>query len=416
MHIDKLDVFADIENKKFFVGTLALVERDLLFEYDKDFAANNIELSPLQLPSKQLFYKNHGFRDEHPGLPGLFADALSDGWGLMLMNRWFAGQGVQPSSLTPLDRLAYMGNRAMGVLRFEPDKSGLMESDKTQLNFKSLVLAYTKIIEGSTDKIVRDVRIAGGSPGGARPKALIGLKKDSKQAMHGVYDLPAGYEHYVVKFKHNDEKQSVGTLEYIYSKMAKKAGIDMPDTRLLEVGKARYFAIKRFDRKNNLKLHMHTMGGLIHSNFRSNEANYDALFKLTAYLTRDTSQSYEVLRRMTFNVFSNNKDDHVHNFSYLMNKQGQWRLSPAYDLTYSVGIRGYHAMDIEGKKNPTQADLMRVAERYGLKKSKSIELIDQVKDSLSKFNVLATKYKMDKTTQKAVGRDIDSNLGRGNGY
>lgn len=413
MPIDKLEVYADIEDKSFHVGTLAQVGRDLLFEYDKDFVNLNIELSPLQLPNKQHFYKNHGFRDEFPDLPGLFADALSDGWGLKLMNRWFAGQGIAPETLTTLDRLAHMGSRSMGALRFEPDESHHLTAYESTLSLKSLFEEYNKIIKGTTRKVINEIVIAGGSPGGARPKTLVGLSKDSKQAIHGIEDLPSGYEHYILKHRYENEKLSVGALEYVYSIMAENAGIDMPDTRLVQVGKERYFAIKRFDREGNKKIHMHTMGGMIHSNFRNNEGTYDALFKLTSHLTNDASQSYEVLRRMAFNVYANNKDDHVHNFSYLMNSKGQWRFSPAYDLTYSQGMRGYHAMDIDGKKNPTEADMLKIAKRNGLKKTKSVEIINEVKESLSQFSKLADKYKIDKATQKQVEKEINFNLEQG---
>jgi len=410
--LQELNVFADIEDKSYHVGALIISGRNLVFEYESSFISKNIELSPIKLPIKNSVYQDHGYRSNLKGLPGLFCDSLPDAWGMMLMNRWAEQHSIPSETLTPVDRLAYMADRAMGSLRFEPNIAKLPDFSNKLISIKDLADESINISKGQTKEVIDEVLAAGGSPGGARPKALVGLTKDNEKAMYGIYSLPENYDHFVLKFRHSQEPKSTGALEYVYSIMAKDSGIDMPETRLVEAGNDRYFAIKRFDRIGNLKLHAHTLGGLLHSDFQAPDASYRNLFGVTSYLTNDMSQSYEVLRRLAFNVYSNNRDDHVNNFSFLMNSKGKWKFSPAYDLMYSPGPGGWHTLIIGNKENPTDKDILSLAKDVGLKYVKSKAILEEVKESVSKFNVLCKKYDINKEIQKKISKKINTNLGK----
>jgi len=289
MAVAELQVMLDLEDKTYHVGTLLQSARELRFQYSTQFIESGLEISPLHLPLSKDVYLNSGFNQRLAYLPSVFSDSLSDGWGNLIMDRWFEAHNMPLNTVSVLDRLAYLGDRAMGAFRYEPQKHvDKINSivDSTTLDLERLAKESMDLHEGTTADVLNGLMIAGGSPGGARPKVLVGLNQKTDQAVLGTAAIPKGYEHYVVKFRGKKEPLSTGALEYVYSLMAKKAGIHMPDTALLVVGKERFFAIKRFDRVDNQKLHMHTLGGLMHSDFRIPEASYNELFKVTSYLTK----------------------------------------------------------------------------------------------------------------------------------
>jgi len=388
----KISVYLDLQGESYHVGQLADNKGSIIFEYDDDFMDRGLELSPIKLPINKKLYVDAG-RPEFFQLPGLFYDALPDGWGLLVMDRTFRAAGQEPDRISPLTRLAYLGNRAMGALRFEPEHE-LYDSEKDKpLDLAEMARESGKILSGETETLLKDIMVAGGSPGGARPKALIGLNTKTDTAIHGAYDIPEEYSHYVVKFRGLSEPESTGAVEYVYAIMAREAGIFMPETRLLSCGEERFFAVKRFDREGNNKIHMHTLGGLLHADFRKPEAEYLHFLKATSHLTKNFQDVLEAYRRMVFNVLAYNRDDHVKNFSFLMDLSGQWQLSPAYDLTYSPGMGGWHTMGLgTSSKDPGKKEFMLVAEKMGIKTKQANEVIQQVSQAVMQWEKYAREY------------------------
>ena len=402
----KLSIYLDLQGQSFHVGQLADNKGSIIFEYDDDFMHTGLELSPFNLPLNKKLHVDAG-RPEFFRLPGLFYDALPDGWGLLVMDRALRNAGVEPDRMSPLTRLAYMGTRSMGALRFEPEQMFFAAEQHKPLDLLHLAEESEKILKGSTETLLKDIIVAGGSPGGARPKALIGLNTDDNTAIHGAYDIPAEYEHYVVKFRGLSEPNSMGAVEYVYSIMARNAGITMPETRLLQCGNERFFAVKRFDREGNNKIHMHTLGGLLLADFRKPEAEYLHLLKVAMHLTKNFQAVQEAYRRMVFNVLAYNRDDHVKNFSFIMDATGRWQLSPAYDLTYSPGIGGWHTMDLgTGVQDPSTKEFMLVADKIGIKIQQAQDIIDQVSNAVMQWESLATQYDVEPGTMKKINKLI----------
>lgn len=404
--LDKLNVHLKIDAASVLVGELAESKGQVYFEYDENFLQRNLEISPFKLSLQQRFYQQSS-RPELFGLPGVFYDSLPDGWGLLVMDRVFRSKGVDPDRLSPLARLAYVGDRAIGALSYEPLSDLFEHSQSLALDLAELARESELILEGETERVIKEVVIAGGSPGGARPKALIGLNETNNEAIYGVYDIPDAYEHYVVKFRGFKEAKNIGVVEYIYSLMAKQAGINMPQTRLLHSGADRFFAIKRFDRDGNHRRHTHTLAGLLQSDFRKPEISYGHFLKVTGYLTHDQADVLEAFRRMVFNVLAYNRDDHSKNFSYVMDTQGQWRLSPAYDVVYSPGAAGWHTMDINGERDPGSKALLQLAQEHGIKKKVALTVIDQVRDAVNQWSRLAQEYELDDQTTHQIQERLD---------
>ena len=247
-----------------------------------------------------------------------------------------------------------------------------------------------------------------GSSAGARPKALIGVTDKRDHIIHGVHDLPSGYTPWMVKFPNSQDGLDAGAIEYVYALMAKNAGVFMPDVHLFPAQRgAGYFAIKRFDRDGHKRHHMHTACGLLHSDFRTPSLDYEDLVALTGMLTRDVREVEKLYQLAVFNVLAHNRDDHSKNFSYLMDNQGVWKLSPAYDLTFSSGPRGEQSTMVMGEgRNPNTKHLIKLAAEAKIKKSRAFEIIDATKSSLSKWPALAKQYGVSDTNIKLIQNKI----------
>jgi len=386
------------------VGRLAVREHKIYFEYDSAFIKSGTEISPLRLPLRpgvQSFEL-----DLFEGLPGVFNDSLPDGWGRLLFDRFIRSQGILPSDITPLDRLAHVGLHALGALVFEPDHS----ADDTQgdINLDNLASQAQQVLDGTSDDVLAELIALNGSSAGARPKALIGVNDKRDNIIHGVHDLPAGYAPWMVKFPNSQDGLDAGAIEYVYALIAKEAGINMPDVHLFEAERgAGYFAIKRFDRDGDKRYHMHTACGLLHSDFRTPSLDYEDLIALTGMLTRDVREVEKLYQMAVFNVLAHNRDDHSKNFSYLMDSQGRWKLSPAYDLTFSSGPRGEQSTLVMGEgKNPDTIHLLKLADEAKIKKDRALEIIDATKSSLSKWSELAKQYGVSDTNIQLIQSKI----------
>lgn len=386
------------------VGRLAERNGIIYFEYDEDFVQNGVEISPFKLPLRNGVVELPS--DPFEGLAGVFSDSLPDGWGRLLFDRMMRSQRISPSQISSLDRLAYVGLNGMGALVYEPDSSPPIIQEFIDLDH--LATQTEKILEGASGEVITELLALNGSSAGARPKALIGVDQARKNISYGVNQLNDGFEHWLVKFPNSQDSTDSGAIEYVYALMAKEAGLYFPDVQLFSSQKGNgFFGVKRFDRQENKRFHMHTVSGLIHSNFRFPSLDYEDLLSLTMALTKDIREVEKMFRLAVFNVMAHNRDDHAKNFSFLMNEFGEWKLSPAYDLTYSNGPGGEQSMMVMGEgRNITIEHLVKL----GLEAKISKELIDQIiektRNSLSKWNYLANIYGVSKSNIELINRAL----------
>lgn len=359
------------------VGTLALQDRRIYFEYATSFLDRGLQISPIHLPLRAGIHQ--GPSEPFAGLPGVFADSLPDGWGLLLMDRVFRQRGISRESLTPLDRLAFLGGRAMGALAYYPpaDKEG---GAALSIELDEMAEEAQHVLEGSAEEVLPELLRAGGSPGGARPKVVIGYREADGAMVVGDDKLPAGYRPYIVKFDARGDAADGGVVELAYARMAAAAGIRMPPSRVFATpGGGRYFAAERFDRPGSERRHVHSLAGLLGADFRIPSLDYEAYLRATLHLTRDHQEVVEAFRRMVFNLLACNRDDHARNFAFRMEPDGTWRLTPAYDLTYSTGPGGEHTMAIAGEgRAPGRAHLAELAKKMSIAPAAMNAIVEQV--------------------------------------
>jgi serine/threonine-protein kinase HipA len=387
------------------VGQLAEVDRQVYFEYDSAFLDQGTQLSPFKLPLRPGLIE-HVDRSFGP-LPGLFDDSLPDGWGLLLMDRMFRRGGIDPATVSPLERLSYLGTRTMGALTYHPPVR--VERDDRSIDLHELGKNAQEVFSGEAVEVLPALLRAGGSPGGARPKVLIGVH--GNKIISGEDDLPDGFEHWMVKFSAKAEARDAGPTEHAYAAMARAAGIDMPETRLFRVAKERaYFGVRRFDRgPGNRRLHVHTFGNLVHANFRIPSTDYADLMKVTLALTRSHADLLRAFRRMAFNIAAHVRDDHAKNFAFVMDDTGEWSLSPAYDLCFATGPGGEHTMAVLGEgRSPTREHVLRLAAQFDIKPSDSADVISQVNDANANWPRFASEAACTKKTAKAINSHLRS--------
>ena len=377
----ELNVWYQGGNSPQLVGQLALYKHRVAFEYHSAFLQTGIELSPFLVPAKPGVL----IPESQPwgGLAGLFNDSLPDGWGLLLMDRHLKSLGIDMRKITPLDRLAYIGDRGLGALTYEPvSQENLKPFD---IDLTSVARSANEIYEGETSQQLAIISKIGGSPGGARPKVLVHLKGD--HLISGDENAPEGYEPWIIKFFAKNESPDTGRIEFAYSLMAKDAGIDMPETRIFEDKDGNtWFGIKRFDRNGAQRIHMHTLGGLVGADFRMPSIDYTDVLKATRELTRNQKDVKQMFKVMVFNVLAKNRDDHSKNFSFLMDADGHWRVSPAYDLTLSKGMAGEHTTSIAGEGiHPTKEHMLKVGEQVDLSLKDMNSIIGKVEAAVAQW-------------------------------
>ena len=389
------------------VGRLAARDLKIYFEYDKSFIEHRLEISPLRLPLKSgLVSFDYSLFE---GLPGVFNDSLPDGWGRLLFDRLARSRGIFPPDVTPLSRLAHVGNHGLGALVYAPDYS-VAESNES-MNLDRLAAQSQDVLDGTSDQVLQELIALNGSSAGARPKALIGLNDTRQQIVHGAHDLPNGFLPWIVKFGSAQDGADAGAIEYVYAKMAINAGVDMPDIHLFPAKKGSgYFAVKRFDRDGARRFHMHTACGLLHSDFRTPSLDYEDLIALTGALTRDVREVEKMYRMAVFNVMAHNRDDHSKNFSFLMDDDGQWRLAPAYDLTFSSGPRGEQSTMAMGEgRNPGVDHLIKLGVEAKISKKRISEIIDQTRTALANWQILAKDHGVHPNNINLIGARISLN-------
>jgi serine/threonine-protein kinase HipA len=385
------------------VGRLATQDRRILFEYDPAFLSGGLQLSPFQLPARPGTML--GDQAIFDGLFGVFNDSLPDGWGRLLLDRTVEGLGILRGSLTPLDRLAYVGRHGMGALSYEPDYSKT-DGESVPLKLDELAAEAATVLAGEQGAIVEKLLRLNGASAGARPKIVAQVSADKKRIIHGRTSLPEGFAHWMIKFPSQLDEADIGPIEYAYSQMARAAGIEIPETHLFGAKARRYFGIKRFDRDGNRRVHMHSLSGLLHSDHRTPALDYDTFLKATQVLTKDVSQVAKAYRLACFNVLAHNRDDHAKNFSYLLDDAtGQWALAPAYDLVFTAGPNGEQSMMVLGEgRNPGIDQLRALGKKHGIKNAETI--IDEVRSAVARWKDFADAAKVTKKSATMIASRI----------
>ena len=388
------------------IGAVTWVDdRELgVFQYTPEFAGSGIQVAPLMMPLDEAPYEFPALaRRAFKGLPGMLADSLPDTFGNAVIDAWLASQGRMASSFNPVERLCYVGRRGMGAMEFEPAVLG-PSSESRELEVAHLVELANRILDerlslqgaftGEDDtRAIEDILRVGTSAGGARAKAILAWNPSTGVFRSGQVESGDGFEYWLMKFdgianrrdKELADPLGYGLVEYAYHLMATEAGIDMSKCRLHHEGGRSHFMTRRFDRNSSgRKRHMQSLGALAHFDYNQSAAySYEQALQLIRRLGLPMRDQQQQFLRAAFNVVARNQDDHVKNISFLMNRRGDWRLSPAYDISYSWDPHGpwtsQHQLSINGKRDGFQyADLLALAASTGIKRSPAAEMIDRV--------------------------------------
>ena len=405
--INRIKVSILFDKKPQKVGDLIADTGKIYFKYDPDFLTSTLEISPFKLPLKEGIVSAKPIPFE--GLFGVFNDSLPDGWGRLLLDRTLISRNHTLWQISPLDRLAFIGKKGMGVLIYEPEiESENHFSNALELDHISIEMKH--ILEGATSDIIEELFVFGGSSGGARPKITIGYNPITEQMIHGTTNLPEGYEHWIIKFPSSQDFLDAAQVEYAYYLMAVSVGIEMTTCKLFQGKSGKfYFGTKRFDRIGNQRLHLHSASGLLHDDFRMSTMDYGHLMDAGFQLEKHVQVYEKLLRLAAFNLYSHNRDDHSKNFSFLMDSAGKWNFAPAYDLTFSSSSRGWHSTSFAGEyQNPTQAHLLELAATFGLKNP--MEIINEVQESVANWKQFAKNSNVSSYTNTTIERRIQELL------
>lgn len=403
----------DVAKVKMYGRTVGYVSWDskydiARFEYDDEFIRSGIQPSPILMPTREgrvysFAELNH---DTFKGLPGMLADSLPDTYGRALFDKWLALTGR--TSGNAIESLCFMGKRCMGALEFEPAIEGAFNAEQ-RIELDSLVAVarealtekdcfQTNLTDDKKTAIAEILRL-GTSAGGQRAKAIIAYNKKTGEVRSGQVDAPEGFDYYLIKldgvsasvgFK---ETENYGRLEYSFAKLVRECGIDMAECSLIEENGRAHFLTKRFDRIDGEKVHMQTLCGIAHYDYRLLRGySYEQAFNIMRGLRLSYQEAQEMFRRVVFNVVVRNQDDHTKNISFLMDKYGKWRLSPAYDMGYAYNPNGAwtstHQMSINGKfDNITRTDLLELASRNNIRNASQI--IDEVCSASTRWSQIA---------------------------
>lgn len=391
------------------------------FEYTEAFSRSGIEIAPLMMPLGPTIYRFPGLPDRtFHGLPGMLADALPDKFGNAVIDAWLASQGRLPGDIDAVERLCYTGMRGMGALEFRPAR-GPQAEESVPVEVASLVRLASRVLSdraqftttfdsGDEAAALRQILQVSASAGGARAKAIIAWNPDTNEIRSGQVDAPEGFEYWLLKFdgvSNNRDKeladpQGYGAIEYAYSLMARDAGIQMSDCRLFEEGGRRHFMTKRFDRTEpGGKLHMQSLGAIGHFDFNNAGAHsYEQAIAVMRRLDLSMDEIEEQFRRMAFNIVARNQDDHVKNIAFLMDKRGRWRLSPAFDVSYSYNPSGdwtsAHQMSMNLKRDGfTREDFKAFSDTASMKRGRAETILDEVIEAVLRWPEHAHKAAVD---------------------
>lgn len=401
------------------VGYVSMDPREQFarFEYDPDFTQLGIQLAPLMMPvkSRRIYQFTDLARRTFYALPGLIADSLPDQYGHQLINIWLARTGRKAEDFNAVDRLCYTGSRGMGALEFEPSLDAITARDK-QFEVKELVelasMAFaskesldTRFTKATGEQALLDMLSVGTSAGGARAKAVIAFNPDTHQVRSGQMTLPAGFEHWLIKFDGVEfsgdrgvaDPAGYGLLEYSYHLISKQCGITMMESRIFAENGRNHFMTRRFDRRaDGKKKFVQTLGAIAHFDYwESGYHSYEQVFMTMKQLHMPQSAIEEQFRRTVFNIVGCNQDDHVKNISFIMDRQGNWDLTPAYDLCHAEGsdFTRYHQLSINGKTTGfTATDIKHLADYAGLPRGREKQILERTVNAFSAWENLADQH------------------------
>jgi serine/threonine-protein kinase HipA len=387
------------------MGRLAYLNRRIAFEYTPEFLELGFELSPFKLPLKPgvQFSTDTIFE----GLFGVFNDSLPDGWGRFLLDRKLRNQGIFPNNLPPLDRLRYVGTHGMGALQYRP-AFPFFSTEQKKIELDQLAQECAQFEAKEEEQFLDELIRLNGSSGGARPKILVSL--DPKTKLIRASDNHHNHAHpdWIIKFRSFVDPWDMGSIEYAYHLMAVAAGVIVPQARLFKSKLCSgYFGVKRFDRNAKIFIHSHTLSGLLHADHRMPSLDYEAVMKATAILTKNIAEQKKQFRQIAFNVFAHNRDDHAKNFSFLMDENGIWSVSPAYDLTFSAGPGGEHCTTVMGNgRSPGKVDLLKLAAVSSIDHREALDILEQVKEAVSQWKHFAQEAGVSKSSMQLIQKNL----------
>jgi serine/threonine-protein kinase HipA len=421
------------------IGVVAIEDRSsaALFEYDAKFVSSGIEVAPLAMPLAQRVYAFPELRTEtFHGLPGLLADSLPDRFGNALIDAWLATQGRKPDSFNAVERLCYTGSRGMGALEYAP-ATGFRKQQTNPVAISHLVELASEILthrhnfgaffgnNRDKEESLRDILRVGTSAGGARAKAVIAWNPQTGEVSSGQAKNDPCFEHWLLKFdgvsgnkdKEMEDPKGYGTIEYAYHRMATAAGIDMSECRLMEENGRRHFMTRRFDRlADGSKLHMQSLGAIAHFDYNLAGAySYEQALMTLRQLGLPMKDIEQQFRRMAFNIIARNQDDHVKNIAFLMDKKGQWSLSPAFDVTYSYqpsgDWTGSHQMTLNQKRDGFGMDDFKAcAETVSMKKGRAETICREVTAAVRRWNDYADEVNVDPHWRDEISGNLRTSL------
>ncbi len=407
-----------------------LEDREIgVFQYTPDFLLSGIQLAPLMMPLSEFPYEFPALaRNTFKGLPGMIADSLPDKFGNAVIDAWLALQGRTAESFHQVERLCYVGSRGMGALEYQPALSGLPAS-KREVEVAGLVDLANRILDqraglsgvfsGDDDReAINDILRVGTSAGGARPKGILAWNKETNQFRSGQVEAGKGYEYWIMKFDgitggsdaEISSPKGYGKIEYAYHLMAVETGIRMMTCRLHHEGGRSHFMTKRFDRDDKgRKLHMQSLGAIAHFDYRQPASySYEQAVQIIRRMGLPRREMKQMVLRAIFNVVARNCDDHVKNTAFLMNRRGEWRLSPAFDITYAWNPGGEwtsrHQMSVNGKRDGfVREDLLALARAADIKKSQADRMIQQVIEVVCRWPEFSEEAGVDPEHVKKIG-------------
>jgi len=407
-----------------------------VFQYASNFLESGIELSPLHLPLREFPYEFPALpRPAFRGLPGLLSDSLPDRFGNAVIDAWLAAQGRSADSFNPVERLCYIGSRGMGALEFEPALLDPVER-AAAINVEELVKLANRILgeraqlhgvlDSSDDqKVMQQIVRVGTSAGGARAKAVLAWNPVTNEFRSGQVDAEEGFEQWLIKFdgisdnrdKELADPQGYGRIEYGYHLLARELGIHMTDCRLHHEGGRSHFMTRRFDRtRAGVKLHLQSLGALAHFDFNQPGAySYEQALQVMKRLGLPREDLQQQVLRAIFNIVGRNQDDHVKNIAFLMDKNGSWRLSPAFDVIYAFAPTGdwtgRHQMSLNGKRDGfDRDDLLALAELAGIKRRNAEEMIDRVVNGFRRWPAYAERAGVFPDQLEAIKENLRTDL------
>ncbi len=412
------EINAYIYDKK--IGTMIEHQGVIYFEYDKKFKLEGLEISPIKLNTSKTkdAYTNPDNTTLYKGIAGVFFDSLPDKHGMAFIDRYFEKQGLKSYEVNLLNKLAFIGDRGMGAIEYVPKENDISITSDIAINAKEAYEELKQNLQNDDSSIesLMNIRQSVSPVGGGRPKMLVQYNYETNEIRLNKKELHKGYIRAIIKFDEiYEEVGSIGLtkLEYIFMSMAKEIGINTSEFQLINEGNSKHLLVKRFDRDDNdEKIHMCTAAGLMHLDISILKAtSYEYLFMLTRNICKSQEDIEELFKRMVLNILISNYDDHAKNFAYLMNKNGIWRLSPAYDITYSKGLLKSHTTTVCGKDlDITRADVLEIAKAQGIKSTTATKILDKCIEVVRTFEEKAKEIELDVETIKECMNHINTQI------